>query len=324
MKQFIVKCCKVGFLFYLLLWLIQIVIDTGLRQSEDDTYYNWNKLYNGEINADILFLGSSRTLKHYNPQIFDEKLNVYSYNLGSNGSAFDIQKIKRNAYLRNNSKPELIVLNVDIGSLSKSSEIYNKKQFLPYYSLKNYKDMSNIDASVFYEYLFPMSKYRENFDLISLSVKSLIGIEEKNLNTIKGFSGSNQKWNNSFENRLKELNGKKFDYSKFNYKERLSFFETEVLDINQSKIPLLLVWAPEYVGRQYLESDILDKTIRDVKNVANKYDGVEFIDFTKDSICYDTYYFYNSYHLNKIGATKFSNMVSDSINKYFKKVKKSD
>ena len=98
MKQFIVKCCKVGFLFYLLLWLIQIVIDTGLRQSEDDTYYNWNKLYNGGINADILFLGSSRTLKHYHPQIFDEKLNVYSYNLGSNGSAYDIQKIKRNAY----------------------------------------------------------------------------------------------------------------------------------------------------------------------------------------------------------------------------------
>jgi hypothetical protein len=37
--------------------------------------------------------------------------------LGANGAPFDIQVIKRKAYLKNNKKSNLMVLNVDIGSL---------------------------------------------------------------------------------------------------------------------------------------------------------------------------------------------------------------
>jgi hypothetical protein len=318
MKKFIVKLFKVALLFYSVLWLLQLVIDRGLKRSDDDTFYNWNKIHKGEINADIIFLGSSRTLKHYNPKIFDQKLNVNSYNFGSNGSAFDTQEIKLKGYLKHNKKPTVLVLNVDIESLKKSPELPNKEQYLPYFSLDNFRKLNAIDSDVKYEYLMPMSKYRDNLKTIGLSIKGIVGIKENNLKTNKGFSGSSETWNTSFDERLKKLNGKKFNYSNFNLNERFTFFESFVGEIESSNILLLLVWAPEYIGRQELESEILDKCVSEYKRIANKYKKVEFIDFTKDSICFDKYYFYDSYHLNNIGATKFSNMLTDSIKKYFK------
>ncbi len=40
-------------------------------------------------------------------------------------------------------------------------------------------------------------------------------------------------------------------------------------------------------------------------NLASKY-NVPILDYTHDSICYDTAYFYNAQHLNRKGAEKFS------------------
>jgi hypothetical protein len=324
MKLFLIKIFKLGIIAYILLWLIQFTLDCGLKDSDDDLFYNWNKIYNGEINSDIIFFGSSRTLKHYNPKIFDKKLNVNSYNLGANGAAFDIQNIKYKAYFQNNENTNLVVLNVDIESLKKSVKLYNKAQYLPYFLLDNFNDFDKIDKNIIYEYLLPMYKYRGNYKLFGVSFKGLFGIEQNNLKTVKGFSVSNQSWNDEFKKRLEKLNGEKFNYSNFNLKNRIAFFESLLDGFSLSNKPILLVWAPEYIERQALEGEMLVQAKEEFKHIATKNTNIEFIDFTNDSICYDKYYFYDSYHLNNKGATKFSNMVSDSIVKYFKNSIKND
>jgi hypothetical protein len=318
MKSFLLKITKLSILCYVLLWLLQFIVDHGLKSSQDELYYDWNKIYKGRINTDIIFLGSSRTLKHYNPNIFEDKLSMTSYNLGANGAPFDIQTIKRKAYLKNNTKPKLIVLNVDIGSLLKAEELYKKEQYLPYYSFDNFKDLKALDENITLEYMLPMYKYRDNFDLLTLSVLAYFDTKKTEVKTNKGFHGSNQSWNGEFEKRKKDLKGNKFDYSHVDYNNRVTFFKNTVEELDSSETEVLLVWAPEYIERQDLEGEMFIKSKKMFKEVSEKYKRLKFIDFTNDTICKSKIYFYDSYHLNKKGASIFSTQLADSISKYYK------
>ena len=50
-KAFLLKIIKLSILCYALLWLLQFAIDYGLKSSNDEMYYDWNKIYKGEINT---------------------------------------------------------------------------------------------------------------------------------------------------------------------------------------------------------------------------------------------------------------------------------
>ena len=121
-----------------------------------------------------------------------------------------------------------MVLNVDIGSLLSTNELYKKEQYLPYYSFDNFKDLKSLDENVIFEYVFPMLKYRDNFDLIVLSANAYFNTYHSKVKTNKGYHGSHQSWNGEFEKQKKELNGNKFDYSHVDYKDRVTFFKKTI------------------------------------------------------------------------------------------------
>jgi hypothetical protein len=317
MKSFLIKLISLCIICFALLWVFQSVVDYGLRLSDDKLYYNWNEIYHGRVNADLIFLGSSRALKQYDPSVFENKMKLSVFNLGDDGASFNIQKIKNKIYFNNNKPPKTIVINVDINSLAKADKLYNKKQYLPYYSLTNYNELSSIDKDITIEYLVPLYKYRKNLDLIKISLMSYFGHKRKNVKTYKGYHGSSQSWNGEFERRKKERNGNKFDYSHMNFDECSEFFKSLSLELKNENNTIFLVWAPEYYERQILEGEMLLKSKKMYKTFANTSEGVHYLDFTKDTICYSKKYFYDSYHLNKKGATVFSEQLADSIPKYF-------
>ena len=47
-------------------------------------------------------------------------------------------------------------------------------------------------------------------------------------------------------------------------------------------------------------------------NIAKKYD-IPILNYTYDSLSYDTLYFYNAMHLNKMGAEIFSTKLARDI-----------
>lgn len=319
MKRFLLRILKFSIISYILLWCMQLSVDYGLRQSKDALYYDWNKANDGDINADIVFFGSSRALKHFDPKIFDTRLDVYSYNLGENGVPFDIQTVKRNVYLNNNTLPKLLVFNVDLGSLAKGKELFKKQQYLPFYTLGNAQCLSEFDDNIWLEYMMPMYKYRENLDLIKMSFLAYLETNKDNVQTYKGYHGSNQSWNGKFEERKKILNGKGFDYSHVDFKDRTLFFRNLLEELNRYNTEVLFVWAPEYIERQELEGELFVKAKKMVEEEIRRFESVRFLDFTNDTICNSKTYFYDSYHLNKNGATIFSNQLADSITKYYKR-----
>jgi len=316
MKQFLKKTFKIGLFIYLTLLGIQFVVDCGLKQSKNSLYETWNKIYNEEIDSDIVFFGSSRTLKHYNPSVFDKKMNVKSYNLGNNATAIDIQKIRNNIYFEKYKSTKIIVQNVDISSLFKTKEIVNKEQYFPYYTLQNFKALNNLDSSVCIEYLVPMYKYRGYLKMIDVSLKGYFSKQENN-NNYKGFSVNNSSWDNKFDKLKKSLKGKKIDFSHINFEERFKIFDKMLINLNKHSEVVFLIWAPEYYERQELEGDVLIEVKNHYIEAAKNNPKIFFLDFTKDSLCLDKKYFYNSYHLNGKGASIFSSKVADSINKYY-------
>lgn len=48
------------------------------------------------------------------------------------------------------------------------------------------------------------------------------------------------------------------------------------------------------------------------RNLSIKYD-IPILDYSHDSICYDTNYFYNTQHLNRRGAERFSRQLANDL-----------
>jgi hypothetical protein len=316
MKNFLSKLFIISISMFLLLWCLQSLIDNGLRINKKNLYQDWYKIYNTDINADIVFLGSSRTVKHYDPKIFEDNFNSVSYNLGTYGTRFDMQKLKYNIYLDINKPPKIIIQNVDIKSLQQTNNLYSKEQYLPYYTLQNYKYLKLGDESLTMEYIVPMYKYRSFYRLFEDVYEGYAGMEQAGQQNYKGYYPSDISWNYEFEQKTKENQNNQFDYSDLNINKRMNIFSELLSDLKKTDTYIFLVWAPEIHERLVLEGKTLTKVRSEYDRIAKANERVYFIDFTKDSICYNKKYFYNWFHLNKDGAELFSQRVADSVNKY--------
>src|ERR1700747_729442 len=116
-----------------LLYLLQHIVDTGLRKSRYYYYSEWNDLFNGKINADLVVMGTSRAWVQVSPGILDSMLHLNSYNLGMDGTAFKIQYERFKMYMQHNKKPKYILQEVGYTStLVKSDQLPVLQQFLPY------------------------------------------------------------------------------------------------------------------------------------------------------------------------------------------------
>jgi lysophospholipase L1-like esterase len=49
-----------------------------------------------------------------------------------------------------------------------------------------------------------------------------------------------------------------------------------------------------------------------IRDIANRH-GIQFLDYSSDTMCRDTKYFYNSQHLNTAGAELFSARLAEDL-----------
>ena len=87
MKLFVhyIICFAISLL--LLAILADHVVTRGLHYSTDRNLAVFNDIYSGNIKSDVIILGSSRALLHYNTLVIDSILQCSSYNLGADGQA---------------------------------------------------------------------------------------------------------------------------------------------------------------------------------------------------------------------------------------------
>lgn len=311
MKAFLTKLVLLIFITSILLSAIAIVSDNGLRETKHDNYVVWNELYAGNINADIIILGSSRAWVHVSPSILDSILNVNSYNLGLDGQNFIMQSCIYEAYLQHNINPKIIIHCLDVTSLTDQSELFNLEQTLPYLndSIVSKKTKQH-EGYAWVDYYNPFSKYLFRREALWLGISESLGLIEHNSAKYKGYQGKDDVWDGKFELFI-ESNPEGL-HLKLDSNVRNLFEEYLVRNIKQ-RIQPVLVFPPELKENQvFIENR---DSILNVYTMLAKKHSLSFLDYSDDAICYNRKYFYNSSHLNRSGAEIFTTKLSRDLQK---------
>lgn len=291
-----------------------IVVDKGLKQTNDNRFGDWNRLFNNEINDDIIIVGNSRAKVHFNPIIIEEITGYCCYNLGKDATNLFLQQPVINSVLMN-AKPKYLVLSLDIGSFQKKQEIFEKEQYLPFLD-KPYINpvLSEVDKNVSIEGTFPIVKYRGQFNVISKGLKSFLS-PVNSYTMQKGFDGREREWNNDFNNFKRIMGDDKVLLSKNEIENGLTLLKEIILKCKRNNVEVILCQTPKYkeLNKYFPQKEEVDIKIT---RLAKEY-NVLYFDLS-DEWNENKDMFYNASHLNVKGANKLSQKFSILFNEKIK------
>ncbi len=316
MKFFFIKIGLFLMPIILLALVSDFIVTKGLQKTNCYDFKEWNELYAGKINANIVINGSSRAYLHISPAILDSILLTNSYNLGVSGHNFLMQEFKFQEYLRYNKKTEIVIQTLDLFTLNKRKDLFNFEQFLPYLYKSEVRNItSQYEGFQIFDYFVPFYRYK-NDDIIKIGVNEFFSISSfKNTfhadldNKHKGYVGFDREWDSTFDKfKQNNPNGKKYEAMDSNSVE---LFDNFLEFCKSQNIRVVLVYTPEYIENQSLTIN-RDEIFKVYNDFAIKY-NLTFLDYSKDTISLVKSNFYNSQHLNINGAELFTKKLASDL-----------
>lgn len=133
MKRFISKIAIIAVAAYLIALGLDAMISHGMANSAGHPHQAWREIRSGNYASDIVIMGTSRALEHYDPKIIDSITGLQSYNLGMGGYGINVQLVKYHYFCRYNIKPKYLIYDVDqlLLSTMKVPHQHQSEQFLP-------------------------------------------------------------------------------------------------------------------------------------------------------------------------------------------------
>ena len=295
MKNFIIKC-----IVFVILWVIpSFIADFAISHlvQPQSNLKSWQDIYSGDIKADLVVFGSSRTHYGFNPKIVEDSLHIQAYNLGMTAGQIQIDYLRLLEYLRLNSyKPKYITLEIDFFTIEKINTISKHWQLFPYmlYNKNVYKCTFGMNGYKKCYYFCPLVRYCGNF--VDLFHNSRIAPPK---DYYKGHCPRHDHFdnmwspNNDTAKMAIKIDSKKIDFL-------IDFINT----CKDNNIKLNFIYSPEfyYVSHKVTNRDSI---INILKNIAQQ-NNIPYADMSQPSFCSDTAYFYDMRHLNSRGADKFT------------------
>lgn len=250
---------------------------------------------------DLLIYGSSRAMHTYDPRVFQQELNLTSFNCGRNASTIIYHAaILPSALDRKGAMPKAIVLDITPKELSwRGGEDGNDvlaSMILPYVN-KN-KQFEKMASDLFPKELLK-AKVSKLYPYNSMILSIIRNYSAKGTDNIEGYVPL-------FGNKASRqpitlnLNAEIDDYAK----ERFEFF---VREVTTRRIPLFVIVSPAYVNPfPDTKSEIA------TKEILARY-NVPLWDCSVDTAFRKRKYFYDNVHLNDKGASAFSEYIAKRI-----------
>lgn len=302
--------CFFGFVI-LMVYGANSLITFGLHRITTGQFGVFNRIMNGQVNADILITGSSRAMVDYDPQIIGGDTDITTFNIGLNGSQTDMQVALLKAYLHHNKAPRLLIHNLDLFSFQTShGGVYDPGQYLPY--LKEhaiYEALISIDPQCWKSKYLPMYGYVvEDMRLNWITgVKGLFGLNPTEDHHL-GFVPRQRAWTGEFD-AFQESHSHGVEFGIEPKGEELI---SDMIELCQRKgITVVLVYSPEFFEMQALEKN-RSEVFKRFHDLQERY-GVLFWDYSKSEISSNRSLFYNSQHLNAKGAELFSKELAERL-----------
>ena len=304
MKKFLYQILLFTLLVVVCAFGLDFFLSYRLRQNPNRMYAVWNQVYNDSICYDLVVNGSSRAWTQYNPLILDSILNLSSFNLGIDGSAINRQIIKYNKYCELHGNPKYLIQNIDLGTMSYTMG-YEREQFFSYFFydrdlLNKYDQYENFSWG---EKFLPCYRYL-GYD--EVMIEAVFNDNKKHYfkYLTKGYSGKDESWDGKQLSKMDEVICAVDSNA-------LRIFEDFLLQVISEGTRLVFVYAPVYfVAREKMVNEVEMFAMYD--SIAKKFD-IPILDYNDISLCYDTAYFYNATHLNRVGAELFTTKLAYDI-----------
>jgi hypothetical protein len=258
----------------------------------------------------IIILGSSYANRHYVPSVFENKLNLSTYNAGMQGQHILFISTLQEIILERFT-PGYIILNVDPSWLYESREPYERLADLNPYYYRHKKIINKvIDKEGKFEKFFLLSRfYQYNSTLIHIFRYWIAPQPDQ-----KGYRPLSKNENLPLQDR--KLNKTPIlspvqNTRKIN-RDFYSALENFIKNAQNKHVKVIFVISPNL---DYSQNQ-LDNSFITILKLAGKY-SVNVFDFTNDSTFLNKpALFYDRSHLNDFGAHIFSELVSQKIRQY--------
>jgi hypothetical protein len=291
-------------LVVILVFVLNAMINSGLRRLKTSQFGVSNKIVQGKINADIVITGSSRAVSHYDPRLIESATGHSAFNLGRNGSQTDMQLAVLKTYLKHNRKPEVIIQNLDAFSFVMTREVYDPAQYVPYLDEDDlYRALHQINPVVWRKNKYlPLYGYVVEDTRFSwiLGLRGFFGWSPHE-DCFLGFNPRAGHWTDDFENfKSAHLKGTRFEIEPAGVRVMDDLIQV----CHDRGIKLIFVYSPEYREMQSLTQN-RPEIFAKFRELSEQHQ-IPIWDFSDWAHSADTDFFRNSQHLNAEGAELFS------------------
>lgn len=286
-------------LFSISAYLILALLDVGYSRFAAKTNYRsykyWTYLMEGTIEADVLAMGSSRIVKHFDPAVFDSITGVKSYNIGMDGAHITDMLARYNLFKQRNPLPKVALVNIDYFTLT-DNRTKGESQFFPWFIYKRFrKAVSFVRPFSFGQLYIPMYRYDiENF---------LRTLCERERPLEKGFDPINHPFDEDAVNRSSLV---------FKANPKFEPYLFQFLDIlKEDGVRVVFMFSPWH-DDAIAKANTLGQMREYYSKIASER-GITLLDYTEMPFSSDTSYFFDAMHLNGRGAAVFTDSLARDL-----------
>ncbi len=302
----------IGFIIAII-FLIQAIVFLRIK---DKCITGFDNLYQtSNVNADLVFIGSSRCLEHFDPLFFNNTFKIKSVNIGVEGhTELTMAIVRLQHYLSCNKNPKFVILSFDPymlgGSFNDNNNMTHKNDFALHSFWPKKKDLLILNYFKFniYEKYIPLySFFKYNLSNYCFNIKES--------NYIKyGFDRRDEHWDTISK--------------PINYLGKSSFFDdTEIPLIRNKLIELKKICFINKVQLLCIQTPVYkilfnDSTFNKTKYICEDL-HIPFIDLQKSNISNNINCFYNLNHMNQFGVNKMNEILSKDtlLNSFLQPIK---
>ena len=294
MKQSI----KYGILFLGLIVIIDLISGVVFKNQFHQIKFGDYGVINKSINSDaeILILGSSRAVHHYNPSLISSTLKKSSYNAGFGGQGMFLNYALLNEISKKNL-PEIVILDLSPNIIVDKQSYSKLNIFLPYYKkYKSFKEIIQLNSD-FTKLELVSNLYIYNSTLYDF-FRNIFFKEKEKYSGFKPLKGE-----------INKTNFKPFFLKKETMTNNKIMYLNKIIDFcKKYNIKLIGIVSPTYIK--------FDKNNRIINklNTIFKNNDLEFYDYSNYANLYqNNIFFKDQLHLNEKGAAIFSDEIANLI-----------
>ena len=297
MRRFLIKLGITAIALLAIAWGLDLLITHNLKRSDARMFHTYNAIYSDTLSCDAVVMGSSRGQVQYDVRALDSIVGLDCYNLSVDGRCIDAEVVIYNAYRHHAPKPRLIIQNIDWGTLQMSNG-YEREQYLPYLDKDDlYRQTRGNEGFSWTDRWLPLVRYAGYRNIIFEGLGLPAKVARPG-NIYKGFIAVDAPWDGSAFQQMDMLG---FVCNP----EAVDIFDRYLEQCRREEVQVVMVYAPFYIGATRKMGPAVDSMFALYQSFADKY-NYPILNYTYDSVSYDTLNFYNASHLNQRGAELFS------------------